>query len=119
MLHEQNGFDRRFSMSIQKSIEEVQVELVRVDFRSVAFPPVRLVSAMMKTDAPELARVGENKRAFALIQNEVVVFRRTIVWTFDPDFPGHAKMNTEPVVPGKFEEHSFPARVRAQKSLTD
>src|ERR1700730_992961 len=49
----------------------------------------------------------------------MVVFRGTIVRTFDPDFPGHTKMSSERVVAGKFEQHSLAARMRAQEFLAD
>jgi hypothetical protein len=73
----------------------------------------------MKADATELARVGENKRARALMQNEMIVFGRFVIRRFDVDFAGHAEMNEKEVVTGKFEEHSFSARVRAEKCRAD
>src|SRR5438477_8463861 len=74
---------------------------------------------MMKTDAAELARVGENERAFPLKQNEVVVFGRPVIRRFDADLAGHAEMNEKEVIAGELEEHPFPARMRGEKFFTN
>ncbi len=66
MLHEKDGFDRRFPMSIQESINKLLIERVRVDFWPVTLPPIGFMSAVMKPDTTKLTRVGEDKRAFAL-----------------------------------------------------
>jgi hypothetical protein len=119
VLHQQNGFDWRFPMSIQELIDEFLVERARIDFRNIAFPPIGFVSAVMKPDTTKLAGIGENQSAFALKKYEMVVLGWSIICRFDPDFAGHSEMNAEPVVPGKFEEHAFPARMRAEKFFAD
>src|SRR6266581_5022523 len=106
-------------MSVQELVDKFLVELARNDFGSAALPPIGFVRPMIKADPAELARVGENKRAFALKQNEMIVFAGSIIRLLDPDLAGHAEMNSEAVVPGKFEEHPFSARVRAEQSLPD
>src|SRR6266480_1831583 len=114
-------------MSVQELVDKFLVELARNDFGSAALPPIGFVRPMIKADPAELARVGENKRAFALKQNEMIVFAGSIIRLLDPDLSGHAEMNSEPapnafaspdyfgVVAGKFEEHPFPTRMRAEK----
>ena len=106
-------------MSIQELVDKCLVELARNDFGSVAFPPNGFVRPMIKPHPTELARVGENKRASALKQNEMIMFGRSIISRHDPDFSGHAKMNAEPIILGKFEEHPFSAPVRAEKFRAD
>jgi hypothetical protein len=115
VLHQQNGFDWRFPMSIQELIDEFLFERARIDFRNIAFPPIGFVSAVMKPDTTKLAGICKDKRAFALKKDEMVVLGWSIICRFDPDLSGHAEMNAEPVVPGKFEEHAFAARMRAEK----
>src|SRR5205807_2506102 len=86
---------------------------------AVALPPIRLIGSVMKSDATELARIGEHESAFALKENEMIVFAWPIVCRFDSDLAGHAEMNAKPHFAGKFEEHPFAARVRAQKFCAD
>ena len=74
---------------------------------------------MMKADTAELALVGEGQSALLLKQNEVIVFVGLKVWRLDTDLAGHAEVNAEPIVAGKFEEHSFAARMRAEKFCAD
>ena len=74
---------------------------------------------MMETHATELTRVGEDQRAFALIQDQVIVFGRMKIRRREVDFAGHAEMKAEPVVAGKFKQHSFAARRRSQQFLAD
>jgi hypothetical protein len=120
VLHEQDGFDRRFPMSIQKLIDEFLIELARNNFGSAALPPIGFVRPMIKADPAELARVGKNERTSALKQNKMVVFAGSIIHGLDPDLPRHAELNAEPapnvfaspdrfgVVPGKFESIRLP-----------
>ena len=49
----------------------------------------------------------------------MIVFAGSISRGLNLDLAGHAEMNAKPVVAGKFEEHSFSARVRAEKFRTD
>jgi hypothetical protein len=72
---------------------------------------------VVKSDAPEKAGVAENKRAFRLVQHKVVVFLRLKSRRFDPQFPGHAQMKTDPITAGKLEEHLFSPRFRTQKTF--
>src|SRR5260370_135654 len=106
-------------MVVQELVDNFLVELAGNDFGSAALPPNGFVRPMIKPDSAELARVGENKRASALKQNEMIVFGRSIISRLDPDFSGHAEMNAEPIILGKFEEHPFSARVRAEKFFAD
>jgi len=106
-------------MSVQELVDKCLVELARNDFGGAALPPIGFVRAMIKPDPAELARVGENKCASTLKQNEMIVFGRSIISRLDPDFSGHAEMNAEPIILGKFEEHPFSARVRAEKFFAD
>ncbi len=73
----------------------------------------------MESNATELARIGEDKRAFTLKQNEMVVLGWAIIFRFDANFAGHAEMNEKEVVAGDFEEHPFPACMRAEKFCAD
>ena len=131
MLHQQDGFDRCFPMSLQELVDKFLVKLPGNDFGSVAFPPIGFIRAMMQTDPAELARIGENKRAVALKQSEMIVLDGSIIRGLDPDLAGHAEMNSKPapnvfaspdgfgVVAGKFKKHPFSARVRAEKFRAD
>jgi hypothetical protein len=61
----------------------------------------------------------------------MIVFGGSIIRGFNSDFAGHPEMNAEPapntfaspdylgVVGGKFEEHPFSTRVRAEKFRAD
>jgi hypothetical protein len=118
-LHQKDGFEWRFPMSIQELVDKFLVELAGNNFGSAAFPPIRFMGAVMKTDATKLARVGEHKRAFALKQNEMIVFPGSMIRGRDPNLAGHAEMNSKPVVSGKFEEHPFAPRKRAEKFRAD
>ena len=100
-------------MSIQELVEKFLVELARNDFGSVLFPPRRFISFMMKADVTKLARIGEDERALLLVQHEMIVFTRSKIARFDVRFAGHAEMNAEPVVAGKFEQHLFSAPCRS------
>src|SRR6202795_1702465 len=79
VLHEQDAFDRRFPMSIHEVVDEFLVELPWGDFRRRTFPPIRFLIAVMKPNTAKLARVGENKRAVTLTQNEMIVFAGSII----------------------------------------
>jgi hypothetical protein len=118
-LHEQDGFDWRFPMSIQELVKKFLIEFARNDFRSVTFPPIRFISAVVETDAAELARVGENQCAFALKQNEMIVFAGSIIRGLDTDLAGHAEMNAKPVISREFEDHPFAPRLRAEQFRAD
>src|SRR5262249_15046704 len=109
----------RFPMSIQEIVDPIFIELARDNFRRVAFPPIRFISAVMESDAAELAWIGEDERTFALKKNEMIVFGWSVVRGFDMDLAGHAEMNPEPVVVRKLEQHAFPARVRVNQLFAD
>ncbi len=53
-LHEQDGFDRRFAMPIQKLLDETPVECMRNDFWNIGRPPIGRDLSMMEADAAEL-----------------------------------------------------------------
>ena len=72
---------------------------------------------MVKTDASELPRIAENKRAVLLAENKVIVFVRPKIRRLDPQFSTHSEMNAEPVPAGKNEEHLFAARGGAEQLL--
>src|SRR5207244_10669208 len=96
VLHEQNGFDRRFTVSMQKLRDEFKIEVWRSDFGNIAPPPIRFTRPMMKAHPTKLSRVGEDQRTFTLVQNEMVVFVWAKILRFDADFARHAEMNAEP-----------------------
>src|SRR5213075_3022826 len=74
---------------------------------------------MMKAQTTKLSRVGEDQRAFTLIQSEVIVFARGKIRRFDADFTSHAEMNPKPFVARKSEQHSFSAYARIQQPFAD
>ena len=53
---------------------------------------------MVKTDASELPRIAENKRAFFLFEDEMIVFFGSKSRRLDAQFAAHAKVDPEPVV---------------------
>lgn len=65
----------------------------------------------MKSDATELPRISEDKRASGLIKYEVVMFVRLKIPGFNANPPGHAEMNPEPIMAREFEEHPFATRL--------
>jgi len=73
----------------------------------------------METDAAELARIGEDERVFALIQDKMIVFTGPKIRIGYTNFTGHAQMNAEPVGTGKFEEHSLAMCGRSFESGAD
>ena len=113
MLHEQNAFDRRLAMSIEKLVNELLIEPARIDFRSTPLPPKWLIGPVMKSEVTKLARIGEDQRAVALIQHEMIMRARTEIGRFGMRFAGHAKVDSEPVVAGKFEENLFSVPCRS------
>ena len=106
-------------MSIQKLADNFPVELAGNDFGSAALPPIGFVRPMMKPDPAKLPGIGENKRAFALKQNEMIVFAGSIIRGLDPDLSGHAEMNSKPHSAGELKEHPFAPRVRTEKFFAD
>ena len=73
----------------------------------------------MKSDPTELARIGEHKRAFALKQDQMIMFARSIIRLFKVDLPCHSEVNVEPSVAREFEEHPFAARMRTEQRCAD
>src|SRR6266403_1823370 len=106
-------------MSVQELVDKFLVELAGNDFGSAALPPIGFVRSMIKADPAELARVGEDERAFALKQNEMIVFAGSIIRGLDPDLSGHAEMNSKPHSAGEFKEHPFAPRARTEKFFAD
>src|SRR5207248_4072164 len=102
-------------MSIQELVDNFLIELLGNNFRSFAFPPIGFVAAVMKPDATELARIGEDQCAFTLEENQMIVLRWSVAGVLHANFAGHAEMNAKPVIIRKLEEHSFSARLRANK----
>jgi len=84
---------------MQKAIREFLIEFGRNDFGRGTLPPIRFLRAVMKSDATESSRVGEDKRAIALKKNEVIVLGWPIIRRLDADLTGHAQVNSEPVLP--------------------
>jgi len=119
MLHQERSFDPRFPMSIQESIKKFLIELARIDFWCVGFPPIWFIGAVVESNAAELARVGKDKCALSLKQDEMIVFRWPIIRRLDANLARHAEMNSEPIVAGELEEHPFPARMRTEKFRAD
>ncbi|MEY2550245.1 MAG: hypothetical protein QOG12_389 [Verrucomicrobiota bacterium] len=73
-LQKQDRLYRRPRVPGQEPIEEYTVEGFRADIWSAGAPPIRRRFSVMKADAPEEARIAENKSAFCLVQNKVIVF---------------------------------------------
>ena len=96
-------------MSPQKLIEKFLIECPGVDLGNATHPPIGLSLVVLKTDTAKLARIGEDERAFSLMQDEMVIFARTKICGFDSRLSSHAEMNAEPVPVGKVEEHLFSA----------
>jgi len=92
-------------MSLQKLIEKFLIECPGVDLGNTAPPPIGFGLVVLKTDTAKLPRVGEDERAFSLMQDEMIVFARSKVWRLNMRLAGHPEMNTEPIAPGKLEEH--------------
>ena len=70
----------------------------------------------MKLHATELARITKHQRLPALIQNEVVVLPLLkISWRYFHS-SSHAKMQAEPVLVRKSEQHPFATRDRANQT---
>ena len=96
-------------MSLQEFVKKFPIEISGTDFRWTTLPPIRRTFTMMKSNVPELARIGEYKRSFPLNQDEVVVFGRLKIGRFDVRFAGHSEVNEKEIIPGKFKQHLFAA----------
>lgn len=118
ILHQENGLDRRMTMSIQKPDQKIAVELWRDNLGKGRVPPFWFPHTVLKSDPAELSRIGENEGAPSLKKHEMIVLGRRKIAPLNVDFSGHAEMNTEPVTARKPKEHSFSARFRANQSLT-
>jgi len=111
-------------MSTEEIVDPGLVKPRRTNFRNIALPPFGFVRSMVKPDAAELTRIGEDERARPLIQDEVVMPGRVKIFGFDMNPAGHSKMNAEPTPngfasPGDFvvfirktKQHPFAARAR-------
>ena len=77
------------------------------------------MESVMKTHVTELPRIGKHERAFSLVQNEMIMFSRLKVGRFNMRLSGHAEMNAERIVAGKFEEHLLSAPRRSQQFSAD
>ena len=70
----------------------------------------------MKTKSSEKPRIAEDKRAFGLPENQVVMLLRAEGGRFDAQRAAHAKMQSEPVAARKTKEHLLPARDRFRQA---
>jgi hypothetical protein len=102
-------------MPIEERVHKCSIEFVRRNLGSSGTPPFRFALAMMKTHSSKEPRIPKNKSLPCLLQGEVIMFLRTKSRRLRPQFSGHAEMNPNPISAGKFEEHSFAARVRAHE----
>lgn len=71
---------------------------------------------MVKSDATKEARVAEDEGSFRLMKNKMVVLLGSESRRLDAQFAGHAEMNADPVIAGKFEEHLFSPGLRPKKT---
>lgn len=106
-------------MTLQEFVQKILIKVARIDFRRITLPPVRLDGILMKSDAAELPRIGEDECAFALIKHEVVMLPGSEIRIFDPNFTGHAEMKAEPAIVGKSKQHAFTPPGRAFQLRTD
>lgn len=75
---------------------------------------------VVKENAPELAVVVEDERAFPLVEDEVVVFRRSTIGRGHRKPARHAKVELEVEIRGEREEEAFPVGARrAESPLND
>ena len=108
VLHEQDGFDRCFRVSIQELIDEPPVKFRGADLGNVTPPPSGLILPLVKADATKLSGIGKDQRAYVLVQNEVIVLSGTKGRRFNPQFAAHAEMDSNPIPGGEFEQHLLP-----------
>jgi hypothetical protein len=117
-LQEQDGFDWRSRVTLEKLIKEFLIEGRRVNIRPAGAPPRRRRFSVVKSDAAKEARVAKYQSAFRLVKDKMVVLLGSESRRFDAQFPGHAEMNPEPSAAGEFEEHLLSPRFRPKKAST-
>ena len=116
ILHQQDRFNRRLSVSSQKFIDEFLIETALTYFWNIRRPPVWLALSMMKSNATKLPRIAKNEGLACLFENEMIMFLCAKTGFLDAHFSGHAKMQPEQIIARKFEEHSLSARFRTQQN---
>src|SRR5438270_1439386 len=73
-------------------------------------PPGRCGFAMMKLHPAKLASIGEDERAFALIQNKMIMLLRAKIGVRGLHLTAHAEMQAEPILVRKSKKHPLAAR---------
>ena len=102
-------------MTFEESVEKRPVEFLGNDFGRAILPPGWCVFTMMELHLPELTRVGEDERASALIQDQVIVLLRMKISGGSLHSSAHPKMEAKPILVRKAKEHSLAARFRTQQ----
>jgi hypothetical protein len=115
ILHQNHSLDRRPPVTIEERIHKRSIEFSGRDLGSSGSPPFWLALSMMKPHSSKETRIPENECPPRLAQDEMVMVLRAKIRRLRPQFSGHAEVDPNPISARKFEEHSFAARVRAQK----
>ena len=114
-LEEEHGFDRCTPVTIEETIEERPRECAGANFREISRPPFGMQFAVMESHAAEKPRIAEDKRAFRLPQNQMVVFAGAEIRRLDPHRAAHSEVQPQPIRARELEEHLLPARSRAEQ----
>src|SRR5438477_2985578 len=114
-LHQDDSFNWRLGVAIEKSIEKLAIEFSGHNLRHTIVPPCRCGFTVMKLHPAKLACIGEDERAFTLIQNKMIMLLRSKIGGRGLHFPAHAEMQAEPILVRKSEEHPLAARFRSQQ----
>lgn len=69
----------------------------------------------MKQNTSKLARVAKDKGLFFLMQNQMIMFKRSKRRFFAAQFARHSQVNTEPGILAEAKEHLFSMREGFQK----
>lgn len=73
-LAQEDSLNWRAAVSVKEAVEEGVAKRMGSNFRDAIIPPVRCIFSVMKTGAPEQARIAQDERLLSLLQNKVIVF---------------------------------------------
>lgn len=109
VLQQKDRFDWRPAMTLQEIRHVACAKIIGANIRRGA-PPRGRICSMIESHAPKEPRITEDERAFRLPQEKVIVFLGPEIRSLDAQGSAHPKVQAEPIVAGKAEEHLLAAR---------
>jgi hypothetical protein len=117
-LQKERRLNRQSTVVLKKAGHKPEIECFGSYSRRELRPPQRFRAAVMEENTSKLPGVGENQRASALPQNQMIVPTRFERQTLNAQMAGHSKMNPEIIVVREAEQHLFPVRFRTEQHGT-